>query len=208
MAGSVTAPDAWRALIERLEASAQPQTSVTVVVRSRRHPRPPAEVIDAFERAGREAIRNAGRHGGVSTVEVQLVLDAETATLRIQDHGVGFDVERRPRSNGLHHSIVAPLERVGGAATIRSQPGVGTEVELSWSAKRGVAAQLQSNYEDVAVLGRRVAAGVIGPMVAGNTALAVWQQTTAPAGAPMWLVLLGIWLAVGRSRITGAGDER
>ena len=56
----------------------------------------------------------------------------ETVAVFIRDRGVGFDpaavaADRR----GISESIEARMTRAGGFATIFSEPGQGTEVELT-----------------------------------------------------------------------------
>lgn len=49
----------------------------------------PGEVEIAFFRITQEALSNIHRHSGSPTAHISLVRDAETATLRIEDHGSG-----------------------------------------------------------------------------------------------------------------------
>ena len=86
---------------------------------------------EAIVAAAREAMTNAAKFGGGSTVDVY----AESADGRLQvfvrDRGPGFDPEAVPEDRrGLRESIVGRMERHCGRATVTSSPGAGTEVEL------------------------------------------------------------------------------
>jgi signal transduction histidine kinase len=49
----------------------------------------------------------------------------------VRDRGKGFDPDTVPGDRrGLRDSVSGRLERLGGTATVRSEPGEGTEVEL------------------------------------------------------------------------------
>jgi hypothetical protein len=53
----------------------------------------------------------------------------------VHDDGVGFDPARVPAERlGIAQSIIGRMERLsGGAAAVRSRPGAGTEVVVSWT---------------------------------------------------------------------------
>jgi signal transduction histidine kinase len=89
------------------------------------------ETATAMLGALREAITNAARHAKVDRVDVYVEVDDQWLVGYVRDTGVGFDVngvaaDRR----GLTESIVGRAERAGGTATVTSQPGGGTEVEV------------------------------------------------------------------------------
>jgi len=49
----------------------------------------------------------------------------------VRDRGAGFDPAVVPDDRrGIRESIVGRIERLGGAASIHSAPGKGTEVDL------------------------------------------------------------------------------
>jgi signal transduction histidine kinase len=79
----------------------------------------------------REATTNAARHAGVEHVDVYVEVDEGSLVGYVRDTGIGFDpgavaADRR----GIAESVIGRAERAGGKATIVSQPGVGTEVEI------------------------------------------------------------------------------
>jgi signal transduction histidine kinase len=86
---------------------------------------------DALVRIVREAITNAIRHGGATTVSVELEGGAGLR-LRVVDDGRGFEVDGpAPRRSGF--GLVSMRERaeaLGGRLTVASRPGEGTHVEL------------------------------------------------------------------------------
>lgn len=88
--------------------------------------------LDALLAAAREAIVNAARLSGDSTVAVYLEIEPERVGCFVRDRGVGFEPDAvRFDRKGVSESIVGRMERHGGKATIRTAPGEGTEVELT-----------------------------------------------------------------------------
>jgi signal transduction histidine kinase len=88
--------------------------------------------LDAMVAASREALVNAAKHAGVTTVSLYAELDHEGASVFVRDRGVGFDTKAKidPTRQGVRGSIIGRLERHHGTATIKSKPGDGTEVAL------------------------------------------------------------------------------
>jgi signal transduction histidine kinase len=84
---------------------------------------------DALLRILREAIANAARHGGASSVRVELRAGPH---LSIADDGNGFDPSKtvRPDSHGLA-SMRERTEALGGHFALRSLPELGTCVEVA-----------------------------------------------------------------------------
>ena len=88
--------------------------------------------IAAAVQATREALANAARHGGVSTVSLYAEIEPERVSVFVRDRGVGFDTGSVPGDrHGVAGSIIGRMQRHGGTATVRSTPGAGTEVELT-----------------------------------------------------------------------------
>ena len=90
---------------------------------------PPGEALVA---AAREAMVNAAKFGGGSTVDVYAeALDGEIQVY-VRDRGPGFSPDDLPADRrGVRESIVGRMARHGGRAEIHSAPGAGTEVELT-----------------------------------------------------------------------------
>lgn len=90
------------------------------------------EALDGLVAASREAVVNAAKHSGAKRVDVFAERHENRIDIFVRDTGVGFDPEQTdPDRKGISDSIVARMARVGGTATIHSEPGNGTEVELS-----------------------------------------------------------------------------
>jgi signal transduction histidine kinase len=81
--------------------------------------------------AAKEAMVNAAKFGGGSTVDVYVEVSGDATTVFVRDRGPGFDPSAvAPDRRGLRESIVGRMQRHGGQAVIRSAPGQGTEIEL------------------------------------------------------------------------------
>jgi signal transduction histidine kinase len=87
--------------------------------------------LEALVAASREAMVNAAKHAQVASVSVYAELAPDSASVFVRDRGTGFDLAGiDPSRQGIRGSIVGRLQRQHGAATIRSSPGQGTEVQL------------------------------------------------------------------------------
>ena len=87
--------------------------------------------LRALVQSSREALANAARHSGADSVSVYLEVEPHQVTVFVRDRGVGFDPDGVPADRrGIVESIVGRMNRHGGKAAVRSQPGEGTEVEL------------------------------------------------------------------------------
>jgi signal transduction histidine kinase len=87
---------------------------------------------EALVAAAREAMVNAAKFGGDSTVDVYAeALDGDLQVY-VRDRGPGFRPDDLPADRrGVRESIVGRMARHGGSAAIHSSPGAGTEVELT-----------------------------------------------------------------------------
>jgi signal transduction histidine kinase len=87
--------------------------------------------IAALVAAAREALVNAARHAKVATVSLYAEVEDDQTSVFVRDRGVGFDpAELDPDRHGVRGSILGRMQRHGGRAEIRSEPGDGTEVRL------------------------------------------------------------------------------
>lgn len=98
----------------------------------------PADAAEVLLGAVREAVRNAVAHGAPSEVRVtlrHLATTPDTATMQLEvlDDGTGFELEQvsAPRL-GMRVAAEA-LARVGAASTLRSEPGQGTTVRITYA---------------------------------------------------------------------------
>jgi signal transduction histidine kinase/phage shock protein PspC (stress-responsive transcriptional regulator) len=128
---SVPASDTLGGVLESIAADVEDTYGVRVdVVRVRDCPSTPA--LEPLVLATREAIVNAARHSGASTVSVYVEVEPERATVFVRDRGHGFDPAVVPTDRrGVSESIVGRLARHGGSATVNSVPDEGTEVQLA-----------------------------------------------------------------------------
>lgn len=88
-----------------------------------------------FFRAAQEALRNVARHAQAKAVGVQVAIAGSTATLRIQDDGIGFDpaaTDRSPEQTGhVGLRLLSDLAvEAGGRLDVSSPPHGGTIVTL------------------------------------------------------------------------------
>ena len=90
-----------------------------------------SEALQALVRATREAMVNAAKHSGADKVDVYAEVDEERIEVFVRDRGKGFDVAAVADDRmGVTGSIINRMARHGGTATLRSEPGDGTEVRL------------------------------------------------------------------------------
>ena len=93
--------------------------------------RPLDEHAGAALGAAREAMLNAAKFAGDAPVSVYAELSDERINVFVRDRGEGFDPAAVPQARrGVRESIVGRMQRAGGNAAVRSQPGGGTEVEI------------------------------------------------------------------------------
>jgi signal transduction histidine kinase len=89
------------------------------------------DALAAAVAASREALVNAAKHAGVTSVSLYAEVEAEAASIFVKDRGVGFDLDAvADDRQGVRGSIIGRVERHGGKVNIRSRPGSGTEVEI------------------------------------------------------------------------------
>jgi signal transduction histidine kinase len=91
-----------------------------------------AEMDDALRAvvaAATEAMNNAARHSGVSTIDLFAEIRDGRLRVHIRDRGSGFDPERA--GTGIRESIRNRVAAVGGGVEIKSAPARGTEVEIT-----------------------------------------------------------------------------
>jgi signal transduction histidine kinase/phage shock protein PspC (stress-responsive transcriptional regulator) len=118
------------AALEEIAADVETEHGVPVeVVRVRDCP---AAGLQPLLLAAREAIVNAVRHSGASSVAVYLEVEPQRVSIFVRDRGRGFDpTQVAADRRGIAGSIVDRLARAGGNGEVRSTPGEGTEVEMS-----------------------------------------------------------------------------
>ncbi|WP_144763624.1 sensor histidine kinase [Curtobacterium sp. 9128] len=95
----------------------------------------PAAVADALASAALQAAVNSVQHAGAEASRwVVLHDDGGTVRVEVGDDGAGFDVGAIPAERlGVRRSIVERVAAAGGSADVRTAPGAGTVVVLTWS---------------------------------------------------------------------------
>jgi signal transduction histidine kinase/ligand-binding sensor domain-containing protein len=91
-------------------------------------------VRDEVHRIVREAVRNAFRHSRARHVDVHIQYERRSLTARVRDDGTGIPAEVLAAGGRAGHYGLAGMEEraqlAGGTLTLRSGPGLGTEVVL------------------------------------------------------------------------------
>ncbi len=88
--------------------------------------------VEAILAAANEAVVNAAKHSGAPRIDVFSEVQDHQIEVFIRDTGIGFaQAQVNPDRLGIRESIVGRMQRAGGTAQIRSDPGEGTEVELT-----------------------------------------------------------------------------
>jgi len=120
----------WAGLVARLVAEVEADHAVTVdpvVVGDL----PVDDAVATLGQATKEAVVNAAKHSGATSVSLYTEVTPTSVTAFVRDRGTGFDPAAVPGDRrGLRDSVVGRLTRLNGTATVRSAPGEGTEVEL------------------------------------------------------------------------------
>ena len=90
------------------------------------------ESLQQLVLAAREAMTNAAKFSTADEISVYLETNGDQVAVFVRDRGIGFDRRAVPADRrGVAESIEGRMRRAGGAATIVSWPGSGTEVELT-----------------------------------------------------------------------------
>jgi signal transduction histidine kinase len=109
----------------------------------------PGPVVASMAQATREALANVAAHAGTGQARVTVSLtppDEDGGSglfqVTVRDTGTGFDPARVDRARlGVRRSIKERVEDWNGSASVRSAPGQGTVVCLSWPADRSGSAR-------------------------------------------------------------------
>ena len=89
----------------------------------------------AFYRIAQEALNNIAKHAEATKVELGLMCDQDRVEITVCDNGRGFDPEAVP-SGHLGLAIMRErAEKIGATLHLASNPGVGTEIVVTWRNK-------------------------------------------------------------------------
>ena len=94
----------------------------------------PEETEQHLLRIAQEAVTNAVKHSHASEVRIQLEMERRKLSLRVADNGQGFEQTEAFSEVGGHFGLLGMrerAERLGGELQLHSEPGHGTEVEVT-----------------------------------------------------------------------------
>ena len=99
-----------------------------------------ADVEQCFYRIAQEGISNIVSHSQATDMSVALVLEDQQLILRIEDNGIGFDIneENKKADTDLKFGLLGMRERanmIHATIGMESKPGVGTKIELIYGQK-------------------------------------------------------------------------
>lgn len=128
--------EAIRTLGEELAADPTNQNAVAFCVAVEGKSRNLRPIVrDEVYRIAAEGIRNAFRHANAKRIEVEIRYDDRQLFVKVRDNGKGIDGKFfSDDGREGHYGLRGMRERakfIGGQLTVRSEPGSGTEVELS-----------------------------------------------------------------------------
>ena len=131
--------------LEAALSSAVTGSSIPVTVCTYATHRPPPAVEIALYFCGMEAVQNAAKHSGASSVSVRLNETAYTWRLTVVDDGAGFDPTRAQDASGVGLANMRDrLDAVGGTVQLMSATGAGTTVVADVPRNDGVASPPQT----------------------------------------------------------------
>jgi signal transduction histidine kinase len=152
----------------------------------------PAAVGEAVSGALEEALLNVHKHAGTNEASAHLTAGSDEFVGSVRDRGSGFEPEAEAAGFGLSTSVLARMRLVGGDARVRSRPGEGTEVEVTWP--RGSLPGTPRTDGTSDTVARLMLAFVLA--TTGFTAavlLAEWDAFERPLVTMAGVLLLGGW---------------
>jgi signal transduction histidine kinase/ligand-binding sensor domain-containing protein len=94
----------------------------------------PEEVEQHILRIAQEAVANVVKHAAASSIWIRLHMEARRLCLRVEDDGRGFEQQEAFSTAGGHFGLLGMrerAERMEGTLNLTSQPGDGTQVEVT-----------------------------------------------------------------------------
>ncbi len=119
-------------LLNTLVEGARARSHAIITFSTSDIPEIPKNVTLAFYRMAREALNNTLIHSSASQVHVSLEAEPGQVGLQIQDNGCGFDPQAIPPGHLGLRILGERAAEIGGSVQIRSKPGYGTEIGITW----------------------------------------------------------------------------
>ena len=94
----------------------------------------PEEMEQHLLRIAQEAVTNTVKHAHAKDVWIRLAMDSGKLKMRVADDGAGFEQRDAFSEVGGHFGLLGMrerAERLGGELQLHSEPGEGTEVEVT-----------------------------------------------------------------------------
>ena len=89
----------------------------------------------ALYRIAQEALNNIARHAEATEVQLGLMCDQDRVEITVCDNGRGFDPEAVPPGHLGLAIMRERAEKIGATLHLASNPGVGTEIVVTWRNK-------------------------------------------------------------------------
>ena len=128
-------PTGKASLRDALERAARACAEVPVAVSTVGALVLPVTVVTEVAAAVSQALRNVEQHASASRASVFAEAHGGTLTVSVRDDGRGFAYDPGALATagkaGVLKSIKGRIEDLGGSVTLQSQPGAGTEIELT-----------------------------------------------------------------------------
>jgi signal transduction histidine kinase len=126
-------------------------TSILISVETSGLPRRlPMPVENHLLRIAQEAVANALKHSHAARIELTLAYQPDQVRLRVHDDGIGFVVDKSTAVYGGHFGLLdmgERTEKIGGALSINSVPGRGTEIIVEVAEREALAVETAAEQE-------------------------------------------------------------
>lgn len=89
------------------------------------------DLLTALYRIAQEQLTNVLKYSDASRVDVMLVGASKTIALKIQDNGIGFNIEEKSKGVGLTN-MISRTETLGGTFDLTTAPGKGCSLMVEF----------------------------------------------------------------------------
>ena len=121
-----------RDLLQQLAESTTGRARLPVELEIQGEEELPPEVKVVFYRIAQEALNNVSKHANASQVLVRLSTGEAGVDLRIIDDGQGFELDEVTADHLGLRIMEERAETIGAELNVRSSPGEGTAVGITW----------------------------------------------------------------------------